>query len=282
MNSPTKDSVPVGVRSQSTAVQNGDQLLPLLYRIEQRSGWSVGMRRITRALLADYTLPPGLLADIGCGGGGALAELAALHPDRTLCGVDLHTQALSHAQAHVTPNVSFAQADLHALPFCDNSVALLLALDAYDQRGVDLSCALRECRRVLCPDGLLLVRVSAFAWLTGPHDDAFNTGHRYEAAELLQWLEEVGYSLERVTFANTLLSLPEGALRLFQRWRMLPFFPSLYTTRAVDVLLEVALAGEARWLEQHDLPGGMSLYAVARKTCGGRAAQGSRIQGRYQ
>jgi len=282
MNSRIRGPAPEWVSDQSAAPLGGDQLLPLLYRIEARSGWSVGMRKITHALLAGQTVPQGFIVDIGCGGGGLLAELAARQPARALCGVDLYAQALNHARANVVSSVSFAQANLHALPFCDDSVALLLVLDAVDQRAVHLPQALHEFRRVLCRDGLMLIRVSAFDWLTGPHDKAFNTGHRYDTAELMYWVRKAGFTLERVTFANTLLSLPEGALRLFQRWRVLPFFPSLYTTRAVDILLRVALLGEARWLQSHDLPGGMSLYALARKIRDDHLSHSSGIQGHNQ
>lgn len=240
-------------------------MLPLLYRTEERYGWSVGMRAITRALLTGCALPDGPVVDLGCGGGRMLVELSDLYGDRRLHGIDLHPQALAHAIAISTPHTSFAQAHLHDLPFADEGCGLCLALDVLDQRGVDLHLALAETCRILRTGGALLLRVSAYAWLEGPHDEAFGTGHRYEMPEMLRALARAGLAPERITFANTLLSGPEGAVRLLQRWHFAPFLPSLYTTRAVNLVLRWALMLEARWLRTRDLPGGMSLYMVARK-----------------
>ncbi len=223
------------------------------------------MRAITHALLAGCVLPQGPIIDLGCGGGRMLTELKRVYPDRGLCGVDLHPQALAHAKATMRCGASLTQAHLHNLPFSSGSFALCLALDVYDQQGVDLEPALAESWRILCPGGILLLRVSAHPWLYGPHDAAFNTGQRYQRQDMLSTLQMDGYRLLRVTYANTLLSVPTGALRLLQRWRMVPFLPSLYTTRGLNALLEIALKCEAQWLRRRDLPGGMSLYVVACK-----------------
>jgi SAM-dependent methyltransferase len=244
-------------------------LLLALYRNEERSGWSVGMRAITRSLIAQATLPDGPAAELGCGGGHVLAELGSLLPGRLLTGMDLHPQALSHA-AQVTGDAAhLTQAHLHRLPWPDDAFALLLALDALDQRGVRLTLALREAWRVLAVDGVLLLRVSAGPWLLGPHDVAFNTGRRYTRRTLDQALRRTGFTPERVTYANSVLAAPIAALRLLQRWRLLPFAPSLYNTPGIDALLAAALRCEARWLERHDLPAGLSLYVAARKSARG-------------
>ncbi len=195
-----------------------------------------------------------------------LAELAAAYPNRPLCGIDLSAQAIAHAaQNRLTQAATFVQADIHRLPVTHNTFALCLALDAYDQRGVDVDRALGECCRILRPGGVLVLRVSAHSWLLGPHDAAFNTGRRYEGEEMQHALRRSGLTPMRVTYANTLLSGPEGAVRMLQRWRLLPFLPALYTTRELNALLAAALDLEARWLRRRNLPGGMSLYVVARK-----------------
>lgn len=241
------------------------KMLPLLYRTEARYGWSVGMRAITRALLEGCTLPHGPLLDLGCGGGLMLSDLRHAYPERELHGVDVEPRALAHAELAVGREASLVQGRLRALPYADETFALCLALDVYDQRGVELGQALAESWRVLRANGLLLLRVSAHSWLQGPHDAAFNTGHRYDKSEMLRALHAATLAIERITFANSLLSLPAGALRLLQRWGLIPFAPSLYTRHGVNVLLGAALTCEARWLRHRNLPGGISLYVVARK-----------------
>lgn len=240
-------------------------MLPLLYRTEEQYGWSVGMRSVTHSLLAGVYLPDGPVVDVGCGGGRLLAEFGRHFPDRDRYGVEINAQALAHASI-TDGRGAFLQASVHDLPIGEGRFALCLALDMLDQRDVLMERALSECRRILMPGGVLILRVSAHSWLHGPHDAAFNTGRRYEHGEMVQVLRHAGFNVERVTYANTLLSLPEGAVRILQRWRVLPFLPSLYTTHTLNRLLRGALKCEARWLRRRDLPGGMSLYVVARKS----------------
>jgi len=241
-------------------------LLPSLYRTEQNFGWSAGMAAITAGLLAQTALPPGPVAEVGCGGGRLLAGLGPLLPGRAVAAIDLHPEALRRAASILAGRAQLAQAHLHCLPWPDDALALVLALDTLDQRGVRLSHALHECRRVLCTGGVLLLRVSAHPWLQGPHDDAFNTGRRYTKHTIRRALERAGFAPLRVTFANSLLGLPIAALRLLQRWRVLPWLPSLYTTPGLNALLAATLQVEARWLRHYDLPAGLSLYVLARKT----------------
>ena len=61
---------------------------------------------------------------------------------------------------------------------------------------------------------------------------------------MIHVLRNAGFYAERVTYANTLLSLPEGAVRILQRWGVLPFLPSLYTTHTLNRLLQHALIWE--------------------------------------
>ena len=246
-------------------------LLPALYGAELTSGWSVGMRQVTRALLP-AVLPAGPILELGCGGGGLLRDLAERmtqqDAQQVLHGMDRHPLALSTAQLHLaqlTTQVQLTQADLHKLPFADNSFGLLFALDTFDQAEVDLTRGLAESWRVLQPQGMLLLRVSAHAWLQGAHDVAFNTGHRYAIGELQHALHAASFAPLRVTYANMLLSLPVVALRLSQRLHPSPLTDGLYATTAVNRLLTLALSCEARWLRQVNLPFGISLYAIARK-----------------
>jgi SAM-dependent methyltransferase len=239
-------------------------LLPLLYQMEEQGGWNRGMRAITLALLA-RRLAAGALLEIGCGAGGFGAALHRAHPQPPLFGVDLHPLALAHAQRKGA-YLRLSQSDLHQLPFPAASFATVLALDAFDQTGVDIEVALAESWRVLQPQGLLVLRVSAYPWLTGAHDQAFGTGQRYARAALVARLEQSRFTLEQLTYANTLLALPIILVRLLQRWQWLPFTPAIYGESAQDLGLDWALHAEARWLARRSFPFGISLYVLARKS----------------
>ena len=240
-------------------------LLPLLYAGDQSYGWSAGMRAITHTLLDEVTLPHGPVVEIGCGGGQLLVELRQRYAARTVIGVDLHPLALANAREVLRPSVNLSQAALPHLPWSSNTVALLLALDVFDQQGVELGGALAESFRLLRSDGALVLRVSAHPSLYGAHDIAFHTGQRYTRHQVQDALMRAGFAIQRLTYANTLLSPPVAAMRLIQRWGLLGWQAATYQQRGFHRVAAWLLRQEAIWLRYADLPWGLSLCAVARK-----------------
>lgn len=240
-------------------------LLPLLYQTEQTPGWSSGMRGITRVLLTRFVRPANSILELGCGTGAFTNELTTLAPAQLVVGVDISKVALHHAHLQSRQPPYFASADLQALPFADATFNLVIALDTFDQKGVDPHIALAESWRMLRPQGNLLVRVSAHRWLKSVHDLAFNTDRRFSRAELSETLQAAGFTLVATTYANTLLSPPIVLLRLLQQQKILPFRPSLYTAPLLNRLLALMLQAEARWLQKRNLSFGVSLYAFAQK-----------------
>jgi SAM-dependent methyltransferase len=259
--------------------------LPALYELDQSNGWSIGMRAVTHALVADANPPPGPILELGCGAGVFNAELAqqraGLGP---VLGADLHPLALAYARKNVgdkvtrwqgdkmtrtnhpvTQSPALLQTDLHNLPVPDATLSALLALDVFDQKGVDIEAALAEGWRVLCAGGKLILRVSAYPWLQGRHDVAFNTGRRYDRQELAALLTDRRFRIDRLTHANTLLAPPVILLRLLQRWGLLAFSTQVPNSNFYNRLFATALRLEAGWLATLDLPAGISLFAVATK-----------------
>ena len=246
-------------------MSNYGEALPDLYRLDRINGWSIGMRAITHALFNSLSLPPGPFLELGCGSGIFNAELQAHFPNRLVLGADLHPVALTYAHQTVGQPPPLLRADLQQLPLGADAIAAIFALDVFDQRGVDLRTALAESWRVLQPDGLLLIRVSAHPWLEGEHDTAFNTGRRFRRDEILDLLAATGFRPQRVTYANSLLSPPLVAIRLLQRWLGLQVAEADLTDSAANRLFAQALQWEAAWLSHTDLPFGISLYAIAQK-----------------
>lgn len=221
------------------------------------------MRTITHSLLARYQHKPGPVLELGCGSGLFLQGLSQRRPHQLCVGVDRSATALGYAADH--QSLYLTQADLQQLPFPNNHFALVVALDVFDQRRVSLQHAIRESWRVLQPEGILLLRLSAHRWLHSVHDRAFNTGRRYQRQEVAAALHANGFAIERMTYANLLLAPPIILQRLLQRWRLLPFSSSHTITPAINEQIARALQWEAHLLRTINLPFGISLYALARK-----------------
>lgn len=237
-------------------------MLPSLFQAQAVQGWSSGMLQIVDALLADQIAADGCLLEIGCGGGQFLHHWRQSHPHQRLFGVDLHAAALPFAQKLTQHSVQLSQADLCTLPFAPDSFDAIVALDVLDQEGVALSAALAEAKRLLKPCGRFLLRVSAYPWLYGAHDIAFNTGQRFAKVKLRQALEAAGFGIQRITYANALLAAPIILSRLLLQSRWHNSIPDLYDSTLSNQLFANALRLEARWLQRADLAFGISLYVL--------------------
>lgn len=244
---------------------NHGHLLPALYQAQAVKGWSKGMLHVIDSLLIGHVPEAGRLLELGCGGGHFLHHWQQQHPQHILYGTDLHDEALPQAKSILGYKVHFNQGNILDLPFADAIFDGVVAFDVLDQRGVDTERALLESYRVLGKNGWLLLRVSAYQWLYGSHDVAFNTAHRFAKQELGCLVESVGFQVQRITYANSFLAGPMILLRLFQRWQWLGLNEATYRSTLTNRLLEWTLQQEAAFLKTRNLPVGLSLYLLARK-----------------
>ncbi|MFI6519744.1 methyltransferase domain-containing protein [Spirillospora sp. NPDC050679] len=96
--------------------------------------------------------------DVGCGPGRAVADLAAMGWQAG--GVDLSHAMVQAARARYR-DLDIWQADATALPFADGSLVWYRAERVY-MHLPDPAAALHEARRVLAPQGVILLADSAF------------------------------------------------------------------------------------------------------------------------
>lgn len=123
--------------------------------------------------------PAGRVADIGCGTGELLRELATAWPDSMLYGVDFAASRLRTA-ASLARRVTLIDADLGAaLPFADRSFDVVFSTEVLEHLKDPLRC-LREIRRVLRPGGRLTLSV--------PNATGFAPFHRLGALVPGAWL----------------------------------------------------------------------------------------------
>jgi ubiquinone/menaquinone biosynthesis C-methylase UbiE len=99
--------------------------------------------------------------DVGCGGGQLALALARRRADFRITGIDLSPDQVARAQRRATgpgtePAVTFREADALRLPFAENAFECVLSVASL-KHWPDERRGLEECRRVLSPDGLLIV-----------------------------------------------------------------------------------------------------------------------------
>ncbi len=238
-----------------------------LAAVERSHWWHTGMAAIAADWLRRLPGDPvrARVLDAGCGTGGALRWLSefgsAWGAERHPLAIDLAVQSMGR---------KMVRADVAALPFRSGGFSILTAFDVlYHQDIVDDVAVLREFARVLKPGGWLLVRVPAYDWLRGAHDEAVQTRQRYTRGEVRHKLLCAGLKPLRVTYINTLFFIPALLWRTGQRLvGRRPVSDVRPSPPWVNRLLTVVLRLECVWLRSANLPVGLSVLALAQK--GGR------------
>ncbi len=237
----------------------------LMYRVEDDHWWYVGMRAISGAMLAERLggTRPARILDAGCGTGRNVLELDRLGE---ATGIDLSPRAIELSTRRSLRRL--ARASVGQLPFAAGTFDLVTAFDVLCHGAVlDERASLREFWRVLRPGGWLLLHLPAYAWLKSPHDRAVHNDRRYSTGDVRAMLNGAGFSIERMTYANTLL-FPLAALkRLADRARPGGDRPSDLKTGFgfMGSVFRTILLLEARLIRHVDLPFGLTLVALARK-----------------
>jgi len=239
----------------------------LMFNVEQAHWWYLGMEKITRAIL-DASLPhapQSAILDAGCGTGAAMSTYLAEYGNVT--GIDVSPLALEFCRKRNL--TTLALASVTKIPFPPDSFDLATSFDVlYEQAVENDRAALDEIFRVLRPGGLFLLRLPAYDWLRGQHDQTIHTARRYTAPQVKRLLANSGFAPLRVTYANTFLFPLALAKRLLERI----FPPDPYSSDlSVNVgtlngLFKNILASEAFFVSRSGLPFGLSVIALAQKS----------------
>jgi SAM-dependent methyltransferase len=221
-----------------------------LARLEQRHWWYAERRTVLRSILRDRSADGGWAIDVGAAAGGNTQVLESLGW-RTMAVEYSETGArLAHSRG-----LRVLRADAQSLPLPDGCMSVVTALDVLEHIEDDVK-AVRELRRILRPDGVLVVAVPADPALWSAHDDAVGHVRRYVGAELSGLLIDAGFEIQRLWSWNVLLRPLAAQRRKKSAGSDLSEVPSVLNAglRAVVALERVLPVGGMR---------GVSLFAVA-------------------
>jgi len=220
-----------------------------LARLEQRHWWYAERRAVLRRILRDRR-SGGWAADIGAAAGGNTRVLESLGWSPLAFEYSETGAALARSRG-----LRISRADAHHLPLPDGSMDVVTALDVLEHLEDDHRAA-RELRRVLRPDGVLVVAVPADPDLWSAHDDAVGHLRRYTEAELRELMAGAGFAVQQMWSWNVLLRPLAALRRRSSAGSDLSEVPVLLNgcLRAVVALERVLPLGRRR---------GVSLFAVA-------------------
>jgi SAM-dependent methyltransferase len=247
---------------------------------EDRHWWYRGRRRIVCDELAQLPSGPQIrVLDAGCGSGRLLDELRGYGQ---VTGLDLNPDSVEIARGRGHEDV--VQGPVEELPWPDETFDLVISLDMVEHTADD-RVALRELHRVTKRGGRFLMTVPAYQALWSSHD-VFNNHHRrYDRRMMRKLAADTGWTIDRMTYFNSLLLPPAAAVRLMQRLRHRESLANgngsvtnetdhgrhssdvELTPPWLSPVLELPMKLEAKWLDRgrRTLPAGLSLLTVLRR-----------------
>jgi SAM-dependent methyltransferase len=236
---------------------------PILYRVEQSHWWYQGRRRIIAGFVGDIckqvTSRRPQILDVGCGTG---ANLLLLSKYGDAEGVDVSEDALAFCRERGLDKVKKGAGE--ALPYETATFDLVTAFDVIEHMDDDLA-GLKEMRRVLRPGGRVLLFVPTFMFLWGLQDEVSNHRRRYRLPEVRTLLENAGFEIERLTYANITFFLPILLVRKFMRLTGLKAATeNSINLPALNGVFGSLFGFESTMLRYANLPFGVSGLCVAR------------------
>lgn len=237
---------------------------PILYHVEETHWWYLGRRRIIQSLVEKISptlnTPHPRILDVGCGTGANLKMLAQYGRAE---GVDISPQAVDFCHERGLNSVQLGA--IEDLPYESRSFELVTALDVVEHLDDDVA-GLREMRRVLRPNGRLLLFVPAFMFLWGVQDDVSNHRRRYTLPGLLKAVEAAGFAVEWSSYANVSFFLPVLVVRSVMRW----FGLRADTEYGINISLlngpfSSLFAAERFIFKRGRIPFGVSAVCIARR-----------------
>ena len=237
---------------------------PILFAVEESHWWYIGRRRIIAGFMEEICrhFPdrrPRIL-DVGCGTGANLVMLSQFGEAE---GVDISPDALAFCRERGLERVKLGAAE--ELPYGDGTFDVATALDVVEHMDDDVA-GLREIRRVLQPNGRLLLFVPTFMFLWGVQDEVSNHRRRYRLPELRRVVREAGFEVERISYANITFFAPILIVR--QLMRLTGIRTSTENSINVPMLNGLfgrVLGSESTLLRHLNFPFGVSGICVARR-----------------
>jgi ubiquinone/menaquinone biosynthesis C-methylase UbiE len=117
--------------------------------------------RFVRRVVESVTSSEAVVADLGCGSGAILCEVLKLKPSWRGFGLDISEAAINYAKRlathkNVADRVELQTGSITELPYCDNSLDLVIASEVVEHLPRPAR-VFSELSRVLAPGGRLLV-----------------------------------------------------------------------------------------------------------------------------
>jgi SAM-dependent methyltransferase len=235
----------------------------IFFEIQKKHWWFVTKKKIVLDTIDRFFKKDDQtkILDIGCGSGLMLNALSKIGPTY---GMDMSDEAIEFSKEIYSGDI--AQGSLpDQVPYENNFFSLITALDIIEHidRDIDSLTAMRD---LLTPGGKIIITVPAYMFLWSPFDDMNEHKRRYTLTELKTKLLQTGFTIEKISYYNTLLFPIVFVVRLLNNVLNRDGASDMdIPSPPVNFILRKIFSFEMYLLRFLNLPFGVSVIAVVRK-----------------
>ena len=240
---------------------------PITYAIEAElestHWWFVARRKLISSTIKELGVAhTAAVLDVGSGTGSNLRLLQELG-FKNVTGVDNSDESIRFCLEKGWGRVK--KGDVCQLPFAEKQFALILATDIIEHVDEDI-IALNELKRVLTPNGSIIITVPAFHNLWGIQDEVGRHKRRYTLGELNIQIERTGLKVSEIFYFNYLLFVPIWLARKLMRiFGICPVSENNINTSLLNRILLILFTLDVRTARYIRPPFGVSILAISEK-----------------
>lgn len=239
------------------------ELYRTFFAIQKEHWWFVTKKDIVLNMIDRFLSKnfSNKVLDIGCGSG---LMLNVLEEVGETFGMDMSDEAISFSKEIFSGKVEKGMLP-DQIPYEDNFFNIITALDVIEHVDHDVD-ALVAMRSRLVSGGKAVITVPAYMFLWSAFDDMNEHKRRYTLRELDSKLVQAGFTIEKISYYNTLLFPIVFFIRMMNNILNRDGDSDLdLPIRPVNFVLKMIFGIEKHLLKIINLPFGVSILAVVKK-----------------
>lgn len=236
----------------------------IFFKIQKKHWWFVTKKDIVLDTVDRYSTNGSdtKVLDIGCGSG---LMLNALEDVGQVFGMDMSDDAIKFSKEIFSGQVEKGFLP-DQIPYQENFFDLITALDVIEHVDQDID-SLKAMHSKLVSGGMAVITVPAYMFLWSSFDELNEHKRRYTLPELNAKLVEAGFTVEKISYFNTLLFPIVYVVRMLNNLLKRDGSSEIdMPSKPLNFILKAIFGIEKYLLKYVNLPFGVSIIAVARKS----------------
>lgn len=169
----------------------------IMYRNEDKFWWYKGLQHLLLHYIKKYCTKDCLILDAGCGTGKNLEIF--IKNGFNVRGIDLSKDAIVFCNLRGLKDVKICSID--KIDYPSNYFNVIYCMDVLGILDIDKrNNSIKEFKRILKKDGILIIQCAALEWLRSQHDDVVSIKKRFKRREIIELLENNGFKLIKCSY----------------------------------------------------------------------------------